>query len=249
MIYWAFLFSLPIIYLLIMIPKIIHQTWKDENLPESQKPHIDKVKSLNPDWEYRLWTDAQMLEFVESEFPDFLETYKNFPKNIMRADSFRYLIMYKIGGVYLDLDYEVLEPFDFGNAALVLPYNRQISNGDKYDGIGNCFFASEPYHPFWKKAIEAMKKGLPKNLVYQHKRSTLEEETTGPAFLSRVFHENSFENMVNPDRMVYHPPTPKTKSEQATIEANGISKGIHHCAGTWREAKGLKKILQKLKRR
>ena len=45
----------------------------------------------------------------------------------MRADVIRYLIMYKIGGVYLDLDYEVLKPFEFGDHKLILPLNRIAS--------------------------------------------------------------------------------------------------------------------------
>ncbi|RKD91694.1 glycosyltransferase family 32 protein [Mangrovibacterium diazotrophicum] len=109
-----------------MIPKIIHQTWKDEQIPGEWIPYVDKVKRLNSGWTYKLWTDEAMQKFVEDEFPDFLERYLGFSRNVMRADAFRYLIMYKIGGVYLDLDYEVLKPFDFKDYRVVLPHNRQI---------------------------------------------------------------------------------------------------------------------------
>lgn len=228
-----------------MIPKIIHQTWKDNNVPQDLAEYVDKVKKLNPDWEYILWTDDKMLDFVKNEFPDFLATYNGFPKNIMRADSFRYLLMYRLGGVYLDLDYEVLAPFDFGNEKVVLPYNRQLKNGDKYDGMGNCFFASEPNHPFWKDVIESMQAGLDPETEKQHPRSTLEEETTGPAFLSRVFQQKDYSDIHTPDRNVYHPPTPRSLKEQQQIENNGTSLGIHHCAGSWRD-KGLLKSLQKM---
>src|SRR5688572_12561292 len=96
------------------IPKIIHQTWKEEAIPEKWKAYQKKVKRLHPDWEYRLWTDKDNDAFVEKEFPDFYAVYKGFSRNIMRADVIRYLIMYHTGGMYLDLDYEFLMPFDFG---------------------------------------------------------------------------------------------------------------------------------------
>ena len=75
----------------------------------------------------------------------------------MRADVTRYLIMYKIGGLHLDLDYEFLKPFDLLNYELVLTYSRQISFGDDFDGFGNCIFASVPGHEFWKFVINELK--------------------------------------------------------------------------------------------
>lgn len=223
-----------------MIPKIIHQTWKNDEIPWEWMPYVEKVKQLNPDWEYKLWTDDMMQKFVEEEFPDFLEAYLGFPKNVMRADAFRYLIMYKIGGVYLDLDYEVLKPFDFDIHNVVLPYNRQQKYGDKFDGIGNCFFASEPKHQFWLDVIQDLKNGRNRNQNKNEPYSTLEEETTGPAFLTRVFMQKDYTDIFNPDRLEYHPPTPMSKKQMEKIENNGVSYGIHHCAGSWRE-KSLKK--------
>lgn len=229
-----------------MIPKVIHQTWKNAEVPSEWMNYVNKVKTLNPEWTYRLWTDDTMIKFVEDEFPDFLETYIAYPKNVMRADAFRYLIMYKLGGVYLDLDYEVLKSFDFKDYNVVLPYNRQIKIGDTFDGIGNCFFASEPGHPFWYDVIQYLKNGEHQNPVIKRRHSTLEEESTGPAFLTRAYNSKSYAGVFCPDRMVYHPPTPKKKTEKKKIENNGISLGVHHCAGSWRE-KRLKRVLKSCK--
>src|SRR5690349_8393884 len=107
-----------------MIPKLIHQTWKSSEVPHKWIPFVEKVKQLNPGWSYQLWTDADNDIFVKTHFPEFYPVFKGFSREIMRADVIRYLIMYKLGGVYLDLDYEVLAPFDFGAHALVLPLNR-----------------------------------------------------------------------------------------------------------------------------
>lgn len=231
-----------------MIPKIIHQTWKNKEIPLEWMPYVKKVKQLNPEWDYKLWTDNRMQDFVEEQFPDFVETYLGFPKNVMRADAFRYLLIYKIGGVYLDLDYEVLKPFDFKGHSVVLPFNRQVKNGDKFDGVGNCIFASVPGHPFWLDVIQDLKKGRNRNLNKKERYTTLEEETTGPAFLTRVVKQNNHSDIFKPDRLKYHPPTPKNKIQIEKIKNNGISVGIHHCAGSWRERSLIKQFLTAYKR-
>ena len=50
------------------IPKIIHQTWKDNNLPKDFAKWSTECKKLHPDWEYRLWTDHDNREFIQNEY-------------------------------------------------------------------------------------------------------------------------------------------------------------------------------------
>ena len=67
------------------IPKIIHQTWKDSNIPEQWKNAVETVKGL--DYEYRLWTDASMEEFVKKHHPNFYNTYTSYKYPIQKCDS------------------------------------------------------------------------------------------------------------------------------------------------------------------
>jgi mannosyltransferase OCH1-like enzyme len=92
------------------IPKIIHQTWKTDRIPEAWQPWTRTWRVFHPDWQYRLWADEDNRRFVETHYPDFIETYEGFSYNIQRADAVRYLILYKLGGLYVDLDFECLRP-------------------------------------------------------------------------------------------------------------------------------------------
>jgi mannosyltransferase OCH1-like enzyme len=226
-----------------VIPKLIHQTWKSSQVPAQWIPFVQKVKELNPGWKYQLWTDADNDAFVKTNFPEFYPVFKGFSREIMRADVIRYLIMYKSGGVYLDLDYEVLAPFDFGNHQLVLPFNRSKAFGDAQDDIGNCFFASEPGHPFWADVIRELSEHPPVVTDY-----TQIVEATGPRLLTRVYNQNKYENIYLPDRLVYHPPSPKNKKEADAIRTNGISLGIHHTWGSWKERWSMAYLKTKLKK-
>lgn len=106
-----------------IIPKIIHQTYKNETIPEvwveAQRTCID----LHPDYEYivcgclevffsdlqitnnsQLWTNEKSREFIAAEYPWFLETFDGYKYPIQRADSIRYFVLAHYGGTYIDLD-------------------------------------------------------------------------------------------------------------------------------------------------
>ena len=76
-----------------LIPKIIHQTYKNENIPEIWKPGQQACIDLHEDYQYILWTDEMAREFISEEFPWFLETWDNYPYNIQRADAIRYFAL------------------------------------------------------------------------------------------------------------------------------------------------------------
>ena len=76
-----------------MIPKLIHQTWKTSETPKKWLPFVKIVRELNPDWEYKLWSDKDNDMFVKKEYPDFYDTFTGFSRGIMRADVIRYLII------------------------------------------------------------------------------------------------------------------------------------------------------------
>jgi len=193
-------------------------------------PFVEKVQSLNPGWQYKLWTNLDNENFVKNEFPDFQKVYDDLSRPIMKADVIRYLIMYKIGGVCLNLDYEVLQPFDFKDYKIILPQSKSRLIGDKRDELGNSIFAPEPGHIFWYAVIEKLTNHPPKIANYLQI-----PDATGPGLLSRVYFSNMYENVYVPEKMVYHPPTPGSNREINKIKNNGVSLGIHHPWGSWKE--------------
>ncbi len=92
------------------IERTLHQTWKTEDIPERFRPWVESVRRENPDFEHRLWTDADNLRLIEEHYPWFLDTYLAYQHPVERADAARYFIVYTHGGLYLDLDMECLRP-------------------------------------------------------------------------------------------------------------------------------------------
>lgn len=169
-----------------MIPKILHQTWKSTDVPERFKPWVESWKRLNPSFEYRLWTDRMLLDFVAEHYPDFLPVYCDYPAPIMRADAARYLLLHHFGGVYADLDTECVAPFDvlLGEDRVVLCHEPPEHGGMHHirkRGLSTMLFnglmASPARHPFWEEVMRQL-------VVCRHAPGVL--DATGPFFLTGV---------------------------------------------------------------
>ena len=166
-----------------MIPKIIHQTWKNETIPERWKDAVDSCKKIHKGYRYILWTDKMMRKFVQKFYPDFYPIYRNYSYNIQRCDAFRYLVLYKYGGIYLDLDTVCKKKVD-----TFLHYDLVIAGAPSMSGyFTNCFMMAIPKHPFIRFCIDELEKYkdhysfFGKGLHVFH--------STGPFFLTNRYKE------------------------------------------------------------
>ena len=92
------------------IPKIIWQTMKTSHVPVFMHDYASTWIKLNPEYEYRLHDDKDVTEFIKSDFPEFLESYNKIKFGASKADLWRYLVMYRYGGVYADMDCRCINP-------------------------------------------------------------------------------------------------------------------------------------------
>ncbi|KAI5952601.1 CSH1 [Candida jiufengensis] len=161
----------------IIIPKIIHQTYKSENIPDIWKAGQEACINLHEDYQYILWTDEMAREFISEEFPWFLKTWDNYNYNIQRADAIRYFALYHYGGVYIDLDDGCERKLD---PLLTVPafVRKTIPTGISNDVMGGV-----PNHPFFLKAIESLE-NYQRNWLVPYITIMI---STGPLFLSVIW--------------------------------------------------------------
>jgi len=86
------------------VPKIIHQTWKTDSVPEKWIPSANAWRSLHPTWLYLLWTDHDIETYIKISRPHAWSLFQRLAYNIQRVDLFRYFVLHDFGGVYSDLD-------------------------------------------------------------------------------------------------------------------------------------------------
>ena len=123
------------------IPRFVHQTFSTKRLPPEIQTNIESIKGANPGWRYFLYDDSDISRFVDTEYGAAvlrrLESI-NPLYGAARADLFRYLLLYKKGGLYLDIKSAATRPLD----EVLRPEDRYLlstwdnCHGGAFEGSG-----------------------------------------------------------------------------------------------------------------
>ena len=145
------------------IPKTIYQTFKTERLPLLTRWHIHSMRRRNPEYDYQFYSDERIHDFIQAEWGnDVFRLYQRIQIGAAKADFFRYAILYKKGGVYLDIDSlnkkKLSDLIQVGDSAIISLEKHQ-----------ECFaqwaLIFEAGHPFLEKTMEIVLDNL-KNSRY-----------------------------------------------------------------------------------
>ena len=126
-----------------MIPKIIHYCWlSGDPIPAKLKEYIKSWEVQLPDYQFMLW-NFDRFDIDESTWVK--EAFEN-KKYAFAADYIRLHAVYNYGGIYLDLDVEVLKTFNpFLHLSSMICYEK---HGDKHFEMAT--FGVEK-HSLWVK--------------------------------------------------------------------------------------------------
>lgn len=144
------------------IPRIIHQTYRTKTIPSIWNETVQSVLKRNSGiFEYRQWSHEEMEAFVKEHEPKFyVETYTKYPHDMQRIDSFRYVLMFYIGGIYIDMDNGCNRPFqDLINTLEALdPESSYLTAFPQRFGFGveSDLIISTAGHPFYRQLISRL---------------------------------------------------------------------------------------------
>lgn len=131
------------------IPRRIWQTWKvnlsDKSFPDYYKPLVQKW--MDAGFQYTLISDSDIVPLLElwyHEVPLVLEAFRAMPVTILKIDFLRYLLLYAKGGIYSDLDTNLLKPLDHW-PSLNTTYFKSLRNDN--DPIQYQYFDSTTIKP------------------------------------------------------------------------------------------------------
>lgn len=145
-----------------IIPQIVHYTFKNNNLPSSILDIIENNKRLNPDYEFIFYNDTDVDNFIRTNFPERIySAFKmlNPSYGAMKADFFRYCVMYIKGGVYIDIKMSLTK-----NLYEILKLDDEclLDEGNHYEFYRNkptyeqWLLICKPGHVYFKDMIEHM---------------------------------------------------------------------------------------------
>lgn len=116
------------------IPKVIHYCWFGRNpLPPLAEKCIASWKKFLPDYEIKEWNEDNF----DISITPYVEEAYHMKKYAFVSDFARFYILYHHGGVYFDVDVEVLKPID--DILAKGPYMglENLSEGEYYRGYNS----------------------------------------------------------------------------------------------------------------
>ncbi len=199
-----------------MIPKIIHYCWlSGDPIPEKLQNCMNSWKEKLPDYEFMLW-DLKRFDISKSLWVKQAFKAKKFA---FAADYIRLYAVYHYGGIYLDMDIEVIKSFND------LLQDDYILGYEKSESIEAGVIGANPKAQWIKICLD----------YYQNKTFIEPNGEMNTLPLPKIMYNIlSKNNLLN--KKLY-PRTPEyftAKSyETGKIFQNSNTYCIHHFAGSW----------------
>lgn len=162
------------------IPKFVHQTWRTHVLPETLKMLRREMQENNEEYKFILYDNTEMENFMKTfiEIENARECFFSLAHASAKAELWRYCILYKMGGIYLNIDARINSPIrDFIHDDDECIITR-VSKQREYH---NDILIFSPRHPILKKVIESCCVNIEKR-----KPGRNDDITGGPVFSKGV---------------------------------------------------------------
>ena len=170
-----------------MIPRIIHQTWKTKESNES----IDKLRQTwienNRNYEYNYYSDDDIYSFIKEHFDEkYVNAYSRIINGSLKADFFRYCVLFVKGGVYVDIDISCVIPLDdvVDLDTISFVTTTDYCSIQKSDRIYQGFLGCKPKCKLFINVLDKICDSMHKN---QYKFDLF--ELSGPVMFSRLLKE------------------------------------------------------------
>jgi mannosyltransferase OCH1-like enzyme len=209
-----------------VIPLHIYQTWNTKRLPSKMKECVDRLKHMNPEFTHHLFDDDDCRNYIQKNFDtNVLQAYDTLIPGAYKADLWRYCVLYKEGGIYMDIklqcepNFRLLELVDKEHFVLDRPYIRSISLKDELAWIQSPHYSKSVYSKvdanIWENGniglYNAFMVSKPHNPILKECIDIIVENTkkkiygygplypTGPGLLGNVYFRGNQEKIYNID--------------------------------------------------
>jgi mannosyltransferase OCH1-like enzyme len=77
---------------------------------------VENIKMNNKNFNYKLFDDEDCRNFIKNNFDgSVLYAFDSLKPGAYKADLWRYCVLYILGGIYIDIKYQVINNFKFEN--------------------------------------------------------------------------------------------------------------------------------------
>ena len=225
-----------------MIPKVIHYCWfGGKPLPELALKCINSWKKFLPDYEIKEWNEQNFDVNINSYTREAYEA----KKYAFVSDFARFWILYHHGGLYFDVDVEVIKPLDKIIAEGPFLGCEDTNHGELKlqvnPGVG---FGAYTHHNFLKEILEVYSHLQFVNSDGTYNTKTIVEYTTEMLYAHGLKYSTGVQNCAGFQIYPKEYFSPKNAvTREIVLTENTYT--IHHYDGSWLSDSARKK--QKIK--
>lgn len=118
-----------------LIPNLVFQTWRSRNpatAPPRMAAALARLRAHNPHLSFHFFNDAECRAFIRGHFGDEVTAaFDLLRPGAYKADLWRYCVLYRMGGAYLDVKYTVpVQPPPLGLGDLIATGPHLVADVD-----------------------------------------------------------------------------------------------------------------------
>lgn len=199
-----------------MIPKIIHYCWlSNDPIPENLNQYVSHWQEVLSDYEFIKWDFSKF----DKESSNWVSEAYEAKKYAFACDYIRLYAIYNFGGIYMDMDIEVVKSFDE-----LLKQSEMFAYEEKKNcGIEAGCFGAEKNNPFVRQCLE----------YYQNRHFIMKngqlDTVPLPQIMQKIYNDKNFKfKLYSCDYF-----TAKSFNT-GIVHRTSNTYTIHHFAGSWK---------------
>jgi len=170
-----------------IIPLHLYTCWHTKDLPSLMKENYDYLVESNPKITFHLYDENDCREFIKNNFePDLLHAYDSLIPCSYKSDLWRFCVLYKNGGIYMDIKYRCVNGFKFISLTEKEYFVRDLDINNVYTALIITLPGNEIMYKCIRQIVENVK-----NKFYGN--GSL--DPTGPALLANYFTQEERNSM------------------------------------------------------
>ena len=164
------------------IPFVVYMSWGHRTLPLKMRQTIEANMKSNPEFDFYIYSDEDCRKFIAENYDAaVVAAFDGLKPGAYKSDLWRYCVLYRNGGVYMDIKMKVEMPLKKQIETYGTLFTKDYLAFDILDGVWNGYMIAPQGTPVFKDCIDNIVDAVK---TKSYRRNFL--DVTGPHLLGRT---------------------------------------------------------------